>query len=265
MECSTARTCISAYLDRELADRQVAALEDHLRSCDHCRMELRMEQHCSAALRRHASYHRAPPGLAARVGLTLPAPEPEPRHAWHPKTWLPHRRLRLAALAASWLVAVALSAGIAYEAAVPGHHDLVTADVVADHRRSLLADHLTDIASSDPAAVRRWFEDRLNAPPPVADLSAAGYALAGGRLDLVAGRTVGALVYRRQDRVINLFVWPKAGGERLPLTALSRQGLSILYWAIGNTEYWAVSNDDPDRLRAFQAQIERAAGPAARS
>jgi anti-sigma factor (TIGR02949 family) len=265
MECSTARTCISAYLDRALADRQIAALEEHLRSCDRCRMELRMEQHCSAALRRHGTYYRAPPSLAARVGLTLPAPAPAPRHAWHPQAWLPHRRLRRAALAASWLVAVALSAGIAYQVAAPSHHDLVAAEVAADHRRSLLADHLTDIASSDPAAVRRWFDGRFNVPPPVADLSAAGFALAGGRLDLVAGRTVGALVYRHQDKVINLFVWPKAGGERLPLTALSRQGLSILYWAIGNTEYWAVSDDAPDRLRTFQALIERAAGAAARS
>ena len=173
MDCTTALTSIGIYLDGELADRQIAALEDHLRSCDRCRMELRLEQDRSAAIRRHASYYRAPPALAARVGLAIPAPEPTTSAR---RPWAADRRLRWAAIAASWLIAVTLSAGLTWYAAVPGHHAQVAAEVIAAHQRSLLGDHLTDIASSDPGVVVPWFKGKVAAMPPAADFAAAGYA-----------------------------------------------------------------------------------------
>ena len=253
MDCTTALNRIGAYLDGELAGRQIASLEDHLRSCDRCRMELRMEQDRSAAVRRHATYHRAPPALAARVGLALPAPGPEPGPA--PRRLRGEdRRLRWAAIAASWLIAVALSAGLTWYAAAPGHHAQVAAEVIAAHQRSLLAGHLTDVASSDPGVVARWFEGRIDPAPPAANLASAGYTLAGGRLDYVNGRAVGAVVYRHQGRVINLFVWRASPGERIPATNLTQGGLNVLYWTRGGDEFWAVADADVaalDRLRAL--------------
>jgi anti-sigma factor RsiW len=44
--------------------------------------------------------------------------------------------------------------------------------------------------------------------PPIADLTQAGYKLAGGRIDLLANRPVAAIVYEHENRFINVFVWP---------------------------------------------------------
>ena len=98
MDCTTALASMSAYLDGELAPRQATAFEEHMQTCDRCRMEFRMKQDDAAAIRRHATYFRAPSSLAARVGLALPVSGPR-------RAWIADKRLHWAALAASWLIA----------------------------------------------------------------------------------------------------------------------------------------------------------------
>ena len=74
------------------------------------------------------------------------------------------------------------------------------------HQRSLQAEHLTDVRSTDQQAVRPWFSGKLAVVPPVTDLTAQGFTLLGGRLDTIDGKAVAAIVYRRGVHIINLFV-----------------------------------------------------------
>ena len=83
--------------------------------------------------------------------------------------------------------------------------------VIAGHIRSLQAEHLVDIPSSNQHSVKPWFQGRLDFAPAVPDLGDAGWTLVGGRLDYIAGRAVAAVVYRRRLHDINVFIWPKSG------------------------------------------------------
>src|SRR5262249_3566541 len=123
-----------------------------------------------------------------------------------PRTGFRRGWIAAAAALGSVLIAGAWLAGRAPDRAPSA--DAVSADLVASHIRSLMADHLTDVASTDQHNVKPWFEGRLDFSPEVRDLSEQGFPLAGGRLEYAGGRAVAAIVYRRRQHVINLFVWP---------------------------------------------------------
>jgi anti-sigma factor RsiW len=84
----------------------------------------------------------------------------------------------------------------------------------------------------------------------VPDFSARGFPLAGGRLDYLGERQVAALVYRRRQHVINLFVWPGAESSAGPSTT-SRRGYQMVHGAAGGMIYWAISDLNAAELTQF--------------
>jgi anti-sigma factor RsiW len=134
----------------------------------------------------------------------------------------------------------------------------ILGDVISAHLRSLQADHLTDVPSSDQHTVKPWFNGRLDFAPPVADLTALGFTLVGGRLDYIDGRAVAAIVYRRRVHVINLFVAQAAGPERAAVRNETVQGFNVRRWTDQGLSFIAISDINAEELQEFGAKYEAA-------
>ena len=131
-------------------------------------------------------------------------------------------------------------------------------EVVSAHLRSLQAGHLIDVVSTDQHTVKPWFNGKLDVSPPVIDLTAQGFTLIGGRLDYVNAREIGAVVYKRRQHVINLFVAQTASTERKTAKVSTLQGFNIRRWSDRGLNYWAVSDLGADELTEFGDKFESA-------
>jgi anti-sigma factor RsiW len=118
-----------------------------------------------------------------------------------------------------------------------------------------MANHIADVASSDQHTVKPWLDAKLDFAPPVVDLVNDGFPLLGGRLDYLNKRQVAALVYKRREHFINLFVWPTELGIDGKVKTISRQGYQLLHWTAGDMNYWAVSDVNADDLHLFREQF----------
>ncbi|MHC2817340.1 anti-sigma factor RsiW [Bradyrhizobium huanghuaihaiense] len=155
----------------------------------------------------------------------------------------------VSALAASGVVAVVLR---------QDDQQRILSEVVSAHLRSLQAGHLTDVVSTDQHTVKPWFNGKLDVAPPVIDLTAQGFTLVGGRLDYIDARAIGAVVYRRRQHVINLFVSQTASTEHRPPKTQTMQGFNCRRWGGRGLNFWAVSDLGADELAEFVDKFEAA-------
>jgi anti-sigma factor RsiW len=127
-------------------------------------------------------------------------------------------------------------------------------EVVASHTRSLMTNHLTDIASADQHNVKPWFNGKVDFSPDVYRLDDAGFPLIGGRVDHVGKHAAAVLVYGRRKHVIDVFTWPGESANAPPsgrVTEERDRGYNVLHWSGDGMYFWAVSDLNIDELREF--------------
>jgi anti-sigma factor RsiW len=257
MDCSQTRVYLHAYLDGEIEAPTDAAVGQHLETCALCHQEYLAYQQLGFAVRRDATYHWAPERLADRIASALPAtPTSAPTKSGWLRFWGGWLGNRWVGSFASLLLVV-FSSGLTYYLTVPDRQNVLAQEVVGAHVRSLMADHLTDVTSTDQHTVKPWFNGRIDVAPPVEDLAAEGYPLVGGRLDYLDNRPVAALIYRHDRHLINVFLWPVGASEiSAPATAV-RQGYNIVHWQQAGLAFWAVSDLNADALNRFVSLLQR--------
>jgi anti-sigma factor RsiW len=245
MECSESQNLMPAYLDGELDAQTAMRCAVHLAGCAACAEASKKMLALHATLSTHAARHAAPTHLRQRIQATLQ--EQAPRRSKWPK--LPWTWLNFGLAGAS---SVALALSLTLYLAVPSETERLDQEIVADHFRSLMADHLADIPSSDRHTVKPWFTGKLDFSPPVYDLAQQGFPLVGGRLDYLNQRQVAALAYRHRQHLLNLFVWPDKSAANAAVRSTSRQGYQLLHWTRAGMHYWAISDMGVSELSEFK-------------
>ena len=124
----------------------------------------------------------------------------------------------------------------------------VASQVVAGHIRSLLAPQPFDIASSDRHTVKPWFTARLPESPPVPDLAAQGFALLGGRVDVIGHDPVATIVYKHAAHTVSLTTLRP--GQSVPQQTIA--GYNVRSWSDAHFTYIAVSDLPGADLATFE-------------
>ncbi|MDB5655735.1 MAG: hypothetical protein JWQ94_3348 [Tardiphaga sp.] len=247
MTCAEVEILLHALLDGELDAGHAREVEDHIAGCPQCAAQLRDFRTMSAAMTTGELRFTAPAYLPRRIEASLPLRAP-------------NRRAVLKGFAMGSAVSALAATAVVGIVLRQADEQRIVSDVVSAHLRSLQAGHLTDVLSTDQHTVKPWFNGRLDVAPPVADLTAQGFTLIGGRLDTIDGRSVGAIVYRRRTHVINLFVAQIAKTEPSAAKIETVQGFNIRRWSERGLNYWAVSDLTADELADFGTKYEEAVG-----
>ena len=248
MTCDDAAVLLHALLDGELDASHAREVEAHLAGCPRCAAQLRDYREMRQAMSGANLSFAAPTALRARIDAIVPAaPARVPA---------PSRRSLLKGFAFGTALSAAAAASVLFVVVRSDEDQRILGDVVSAHLRSLQADHLTDVPSTDQHTVKPRFNGKLAVAPPVADLTAQGFTLLGGRLDYIDGKAVAAIVYRRRVHVINLFVAQALAIE--PITARHEmvQGFNIRRWAQQGLRFIAISDISADELADFGAKFE---------
>jgi len=270
MNCEEATKLMDGYLDGELDPITSQTIEQHLRECHKCDQAYKTHGSLIRAIGNATPYYKAPAELRERIQSSLRdeiaerplrnvaqdarslilrgqrGPRTVPSGA--PWNWL--------ALAAAIIFAAIIALNLMPRLQRPGNDQFLATQLIASHVRSLMANHLTDVASSDQHTVKPWLDAKLDFAPAVVDLSSEGFPLIGGRLDYLDNRPVAALIYQRRKHFINLFVWPAAPNTTRTPKTITRQGYQLLHWTDSDFNYWAVSDVSEKDLEAFKQQFE---------
>ena len=250
MTCDLTHTTLHGYCDGEIDAVRAAEFERHLEHCTECRITLEETQALRIRLRQNNLYERSSPELGQRIEKQLGLARPETRVTARAGS---RRWLLVPAFAAAAVTIIAVLARFPIQPRV-----LATAtasELIDAHVRSLQPGHLTDVTSTDQHTVKPWFDGKLDFVPPVNDYAGQGFALVGGRLDVLNGHSVAALVYARRKHTINLFVWPARQGETDLYGWGSREGYNWGIWQAGDMRFCLVSDVAQSDLRELQRLI----------
>ncbi len=242
MTCREAGPLLHARLDNELDMAGAAAIDLHLSNCRACAAQYaaleNLHQEIAAA---DLSYT---PGIALERKLAARFLEDKksPSRFWS-AGWLNTSVVAATAIVVLTIVAIPMLQ-------TSRETDAVAAEILDNHLRALQAIHQVDVPSSDRHTVKPWFQGKVDFSPPVPDLTKEDFVLIGGRLEVIHRQPAAAIVYRRRQHVIDLYVSPSAGPDSKPeLHELG--GYHLLRWRQNSLDYWAVSDVDATDLKKF--------------
>jgi anti-sigma factor RsiW len=223
MNCQECYDYIDAYIDNELDVATVILVKRHLRDCSGCQRLVEARKAVGALLDNPQIRFEVPDSLPGKIQSVLPVVRSDVKQRSGSRFIIPWFSvpLALAATIAVILGLVFLNQGGKFDRS---RSKALAQEAISSHVRSLLATHLLDVPSTDQHTVKPWFNGKLKFSPPVQDFVGHGFRLIGGRLDYFNGREVAALVYQRNQHVINLFIWPSESSRNTAAESFTKDG-----------------------------------------
>jgi len=232
---------IHALADGRLNAAEREAAERHLETCASCREERDVAAGTVRVVRIAMPDPELPPGLATRLGAALDeidrAAEPRAGRSW---SWL-------VPLGAALLAVVVLVVLLPFGGDEPPVGERIVASVSSDFAAVQAGSLPLELPEADPAALEAFFVDRgIDFEARVFDLGMMGFNIAGGRVEVLAGRTSALFAYRGPDGVLMVCRMYLGTLEELPepsrtlehdgiaFRVYERDGRTMVFWEEGD-------------------------------
>jgi anti-sigma factor RsiW len=236
---------LHAYLDDELSLPETIAANGRLAADPALAAEAATILRLKQRLREKLPIERAPARLQARIEKSVGLRRRVSQPMWR-------------ALAASLVVAVVGSALATSTFMRLTEGEMLDNELIDNHVRALVATKPVDVVSTDQHTVKPWFNGKSILAPEVVDLSAQGYPLVGGRIDVIRNAAVPVVVYSRRLHVINVWALPPALLAGVGNSARAVLGYNILPFKAHGASYVAASDLAGDELAAFTKLLQDA-------
>jgi anti-sigma factor RsiW len=250
MNCKTTLQLLNGFIDDELDLMNHLQIEEHLQKCSKCKQEANNLRAIKAAAADSSLYFKASAGFQEKIQASLRKNQNAPTESSKVRV------LQWQWLAFAGLTILVIVFGALFFQKDSNNEELLAKEIVSGHIRSLMANHLTDVLSTDKHTVKPWFDGKLDFSPPVSDLTSQGFPLSGGRIDYVGNRPVAALVYQRKLHFINLFVFPSEASSDSGNKMFVRQGYNLITWTKSGMTFWVISDLNLGELQEFSQAIQ---------
>ena len=248
MKCDLTDSLLHSYFDGELSTLDAVEFGRHVEECSDCGTTLVNLDLLSGTLQLSQLYAPAPASLLGEVRYKLSFMTPA-RASAKPLLW------QWAAAAAALLLLALAAWKLSPQLGNDDYETEIAGEIVDMHMRSLEAGYTTGITSHDERVVKEFVERKLKFALPVRDFADGGFVLQGGRVDVVEGRSMAALVYAHEGRLIDVFIWPTRKPDSSPRVG-SQRSFQWVDWRRGKLEFCAVSDVDPTDLKQLYRLID---------
>jgi anti-sigma factor RsiW len=232
------RLLVHALLDGELDPANALEVERRIAADPALAAERARTEALRRALRERVPAKPLPAHVRMRVERAVGLNAARARPSWQ-------------SLAASVALALMIGSASTYLALAPASGDRIAEAVADDHLRALMAAQPFEVASSDRHTVKPWFNGKIPQAPRVVDLARQDFPLVGGRIDVIGGEAVPALVYRHRQHLISVSALPDGKAAASQIQRRAVRGYNLVGWRDGNTAYWAVSDLGAGELESF--------------
>ncbi len=243
------RARIDVYLDGELPESEVAAIEQHLKDCPSCAAEALGRLQLKRSIGASAFCFTPSNEFQRRLKASLAG------EAVRPRTRLSFRGLpALAACLAAVLVAAVMLWALRTRPA--GEENL--AEMVDLHVAATGSTNPVDVVSSDRHTVKPWFQGRVPFAFNLPELGGTGYTLLGGKVVYIGERSAAQLIYELRKHEISAFITREAARDT-GVRAGTRNGFSLESWSSGGLHYELVGDTSAQDVHALGDLLRAAA------
>lgn len=246
MACEQWQSQLDTYLDGELNEDAMRALDAHLRTCPNCAADVLARLQFKRTVK--AAGARFTPSAEFRTKIQKQIAT-KPRRSWS-----------FAWTFATASLAVLLVAGVitTYIGRESLRQRQIYSEIADLHVATLGSPNPVDVVSSDRHTVKPWFQGKIPFTFNLPELQNSEFTLIGGRVAYLGQSSGAHLIYQIRKHQISVFMFPESAADSLGNSSRveRRQTFNVETWTQDGLRYVVFGDAAPEDIQKLSALLK---------